>query len=460
MHLTAFRGRALRANDSDSNGAPSSPVKGLSDELLTAIVLQLVQDFKETEEDAFCISSKHPLITASHVSRDWRGVVLSSPLLWNEIHVVTPSIPPFHDPEDSDSEDPYLEAEDLQRQWIHQMRCLPDIALTWIERSQHCALSINMHLGYYLVPRANNSRALGEIIWETYAVLINTICDVVGRWRELSVEIPLQGSSARFDASLSRLRNLSSLHVPLLEKVHLSLSVNGYLNHLAPPMDGIQMGSAVRSLHIPAIRCLWQDYYANWSVLTELHVEGFASASGRSEQETIFDPREALSLLKACPRLVACLLRLNVGRDFEGVQHPGFGPNAVTMPALEVLTLDGNCLWPSFANSLVLPALRELDLFSMDMEEGTLKHWLSRFGRGLASARLEIKVDIATVELEHILDRVPNVKSLSLNNYASLMVVEDNEDEEGGGQAKVQIDIAARVLSALTLKRTLEGDLE
>ncbi|TEB37770.1 hypothetical protein FA13DRAFT_1867564 [Coprinellus micaceus] len=427
----------------DGDNTQSSPIERLSDDLLIAIVMQRVRSRKQASQfGELPVSRSHPLITASHVSRRWRQLVLASPSLWCDIAISTPILPPSLEGE----------TEAVARRLIQWMQNLPEVVRTWIDRSQNCPLSISMHMSeiaHFSDPKVG--KEVRDTAWICCLTLIDLLCDVAGRWRVLELDISLEDQKLDQSAALKRFHNLRAQDVPLLEELDAGLHIDHHLSCPPPVKGGIQMGRSLRSLKIPLTRGGWQDYGANWSGLTELHVDGFLFRQGDKSAEE-FGAREALALLKACPNLVTCTLALLSQSAFaEREVDLGSSSTPVTMGSLEALDIRGACPRSSMAKALVLPSLRELVLLSNDNDSQTLKCWLGRFGRGLRALQLELPLNVSPDDMDHILDHVPNVTSLGISVVGS--------DDIRGDRAP-RLDAGSLLLQSLTMKSCVGGGLK
>ncbi|TEB37771.1 hypothetical protein FA13DRAFT_1809183 [Coprinellus micaceus] len=401
---------SLRQESATDNGVQPPPIHRLSDDLLASIVSEVL---KVTNTAELLISPTHPLINATHVSHSWRRVLLDSALLWTDIRIVTPSPvpPPQHDPKEGDC---VVDVEVLRSQWTRQMKVLPELVTTWINRSSTCPISLflNMHapLSRYASPETR------EIIWPYYVSTLSAICNASSKWKDVTLHISLDSPDLSQAASL--IHGLQSSDVPLLEALSMRLSSasgGGDTRHIPTSANGIQMGSALLSLRIPYTECRWEDYHANWSALTSLEVLGFTletSGTAPGTPAKRMGLLEVLALLRACPNLVKLSMQINRRHPVDTEEELS-AAQPVELPRLRTLvfSMGGLPPWAHLACYLVLPALRELQ-FHSDVDMYALKHWVSVFGKGLTSVRLVLGRDVSTEDVEEILDRLPNVRSL------------------------------------------------
>jgi hypothetical protein len=121
---------------------------------------------------------------------------------------------------------------------------------------------------------------------------------------------------------------------------------------------------------------------------------------------------EVLALLRACPNLVKLSMQINRRHPVD-TESELSAAQPVELPRLRTLvfSMGGLPPWAHLACYLVLPALRDLQ-FHSDVDTYALKHWVSVFGKGLASVRLVLGRDVSTEDLEEILDHLPAVRSL------------------------------------------------
>jgi hypothetical protein len=296
------------------------------------------------------------------------------------------------------------------------MKALPEIVQTWIDRSNACPISVflNMHtpLSHYASPETR------ETIWPYYVSTLSALCKVAGRWKDVTLHISLDSPDLSQAASL--IHGLRSSDVPLLETLYMRLSSasgGGDTRHIPTSVNGIQMGRALRSLRIPYTECRWEDYHANWSALTSLEVLGFTletidSGTAPGTPAKRMGLLEVLALLRACPSLVQLSMQINRRHPVDTEEELS-AARPVELPRLRTLvfSMGGLPPWAHLAYYLVLPALRELQ-FHSDMDTYALKHWVAVFGKGLTSVRLMLGREVSTEDVEEILDRLPNVRSL------------------------------------------------
>ncbi|KAJ7367363.1 hypothetical protein DFH08DRAFT_190900 [Mycena albidolilacea] len=260
------------------------------------------------EKYFFCLPSEHnalidpaeaPLVLG-HICRHWRTIVYSTPMLWSSIHIPS-DVPPSVRPR-------------LER-----------AVETWLGRSASCALSIS-------VWPPTNSPAL-----DNHPVIFQLL-PVSRRIRSLEL-----------CGKLSLIRPLLQLgpdDLPLLKR-------------LSPRTNAEDEPGFARILNAPALEDVSLTLYKSddplsyplrWSLLTGLKLDSYAS-----DQEGLVG---ALELLRRCPNLLRCELRISKGDPFD----PSVNTSPIVLPQMHTLVFTGFCHFQKWIPHLVVSKLRRLQI--------------------------------------------------------------------------------------------------
>ncbi|KAJ7773501.1 hypothetical protein B0H14DRAFT_340963 [Mycena olivaceomarginata] len=276
----------------------------------------LISSIRRVPEDVlreiffFCLPSQHnalidsaeaPLVLG-YICRHWRTIAYSTPMLWSSIHIPS-DIPPAIRPR-------------LER-----------AVETWLERSASCLLSIS-------VCPPNNGPHL------EHHPIIFQLSQVSRRLRSLE----LYGKHSR----IRPLLKLGSDNFPLLKHLQLRTSTASQpedMNILnAPVLEDVSLG--IYSLRDPL------SYPLRWSLLTGLKIEP------RSSDQGGLDAVGALEVLRRCPNLLRCELRISKGDPFG----PSVDTSPIVLPQMHTLVFTGRCDFQKWISHLVVPRLRRLQI--------------------------------------------------------------------------------------------------
>ncbi|KAF7340549.1 F-box domain-containing protein [Mycena sanguinolenta] len=220
-----------------------------------------------------------------------------------------------------------------------------EISAVWIARSGACPLSIDIEL-------PPSYRSLPEMCIEALAHQ--------ARWEHLKLNVPLSAFPV-FNAPMPLLQSLD-LDINSLDSSGGEIEFNG----LSLLRRVVATGLAVSKVTLP------------WGQLTSLSLYA--------------DARQCLSVLRQAPNLVHCHLDLWTSGIFDSDQVE----QDIALPRLEVLVLDNayGLSMLGVLNSLVIPALRELELEEDSLGENPISSLQSFIAK--SGCRLE-RMDITRV---------------------------------------------------------------
>ncbi|KAF7346531.1 Hexose carrier protein [Mycena sanguinolenta] len=350
--------RALLVGPIDAHRALISPIRLIPQDILLEIFLACLP----SEHNALIDPAEAPFLLG-RICRHWRSVVYSAPMLWSSLHIPTPD---------------YLNTP-------------PSILLglersvaAWLGRSASCPLSVS------LCDSANRVDFNRHLEKHPLALQIPAVS---GRLRSLvlagDVELlrPIlqlgptdlpQLETIRMQTPPNQTPSTTILEVPTLEDVALCITV---------PTDPL-------SLPLP------------WSNLRRLRLEFYLWRTAHGNEGGL-DFDGALDVLRRCPRLESCEIRVNRFSARYSGSGLGHDSSSIILPHLHTLILSGfEFQLQRWIPDLVVPNLRSLQI-------GNLNTSPSRSNR----ARLSVDLDLTrftTTSLREFLESFPMISHLQL----------------------------------------------
>ncbi|KAF7348339.1 hypothetical protein MSAN_01787900 [Mycena sanguinolenta] len=299
--------RGLLQKPIDAHKALISPMRLIPQDILLEIFCSCLP----REHNALIDPNEAPLLLG-RISRHWRDVAYSSPMLWSSMHIPSP---------------------DLRRMPPNILLELERIVEAWLERSATCPLSISLvdHTDYLdsdikkhplMLQLLAVSQRLRHLTLSGDAVTI-------GPFLQLGPEeLPqLKSSRIRYLSSYSDFPSI--LQIPTLEDV--ALCTVGSTDPL--------------SLSLP------------WSRLTRLRLECYSHWTEQGPDGGL-NLDGALDILRKCPNLEHCEIRVTRYSEHSGLTR---SPPSIIMPQLHTLSITG---WEfqlqKWISELVAPNLRSL----------------------------------------------------------------------------------------------------
>ncbi|KAF8139179.1 hypothetical protein K438DRAFT_1880396 [Mycena galopus ATCC 62051] len=357
----------------DAHKALISPMRHIPQDVLLEIFFSCLP----SEHDALMDPAEAPLILG-RICRHWRSVAYSTPMLWSSIHIPPPN---------------YLCAPGMER--------AGEAWLAWLERSAACPLSVSL-VGHAVDdPIPENHPVVRALVEDPRRLLV--------RLRRLTLTV--DGPSG--DAECFRpLLQLGPEDLPLLKSVQIRC-LDTYPD--VPNMLQVPTLEDVALCTVASINPL--SLPLKWSRLTRLHLICFPLSVGNGG----LDISGALELLRRCPNLVRCEIRVTVDLDDPGALtlHTG----SIILPHLETLVFHGwACKFQKWIPHLVAPNLCYLQLG--EVYETTNLH---------SSGHLRALIDpmqLTSSDLHVLLQSFPNISHLQLSSNPGPAVSLSSDDAD------------------------------
>ncbi|KAJ3510017.1 hypothetical protein NMY22_g16104 [Coprinellus aureogranulatus] len=389
----------------------------LSEDLLVTILLESLPPLEES-----FMTCDHIGVVASHVSKRWRQISLSTPLLWTNIHLRTVR-PASLDVEHQDS-------------WRKRMLMLVDTTRAWITRSKECPLNIILYFGIDSrdFPVAARSSSL-----DMYNHLLELVCYVSNRWKTVKATLAIGGTQTPH-TPIRIVQSIGAEDVFLLTRIHIEIYPPRHLYrymsaHWPATGNGAYMGNQLRSVRLPHLDTAWCQVSVNWAALTELICDGMHETKLRipvGYTDICAGPKAVLGLLKNCPNLVRC--HLEVEREpltGDRIDDPCGGIQPVELPYLRLLSLRGWLYHHELPAMLSLPSLQDLRLYFIDrrseIDTSAFWAWLTRYGTRITAIEFNMDRIFDTEGMIDVLQSLPNLVRLHVetadeNVYRILLV--------------------------------------
>ncbi|KAJ6466400.1 hypothetical protein C8R45DRAFT_1021598 [Mycena sanguinolenta] len=357
LALTELRAkRALLQKPIDAHMALISPMRHLPQDVL----LEIFSSCLPSEYNALIDPSQAPLLLG-RICRHWRDVAYGAPMLWNSIH-----IPPLHE-----LAPPHILLE-LERK-----------VAAWLGRSATCPLSVSFSS---FINDFGFNADKHPLILQLMAVSRRLRCVV------------LTGD----DKLLRPLLQLGPEDVPLLKRIHIRSLSDGrpFTNILqTPTLEDIALLSVLDNpislpLQWPLLKRFRFECHDRWS---EHGLVGSLDFAG------------ALDVLRQCPHLEQCEIRVN---KFSALEDPlGLAPKppSIILPQMHTLILKGpRFRLEKWRPELVAPNLRFLQIG--DVPSGDLLPRTS----GLLSVDIDSNC-FTTTSLHEFLQSFPMISHLRMS---------------------------------------------
>ena len=397
----------------------------------------------------------NPLMTITHVCARWRHHALSRPLLWSIAHIYVPR-----------SVDPSTTSLISDTQWESRMLSLIDALETWLARSGDCPLRITLCHSEEGLRKVWKKPLPVKLGWKLVRLLLSTSY----RWKEVSIRV----SCDEWSIPYAYLVTMHPSRIPILEKVHSEVRIRSDLT-LSEEEDDYEgeggdndgernsEGSGDSSEHDngdwkdkshrvphklsigdftilsgPSVRDVAIHSYSGnighapivWEMLTHLSI-GYPSYPQRSVGRN-----RALNILKKCPALVFCSLKMSdvdAEPDALTFTSPLIMQNLTDLWFPTDITVHNNPL-----PFLVLPALRALKFrhcLRVDRQASVPLYlqWLEKYGSQLTTFKINDSVAVSHEDLASFLEKVPNVTRLEIftNTMAMTLLQEPTYSTKG-----------------------------
>ncbi|KAJ7367368.1 hypothetical protein DFH08DRAFT_190981 [Mycena albidolilacea] len=338
--------RELLKRPIDAHRALISPMRRAPEDVLREIFLFCLP----SEHNALIDPAEAPLILG-HICRHWRTIVYSTPILWSSIHIPC-DIPRSVSPK-------------LER-----------VVETWLERSGSCSLSISV----------GNPDGSGDPNLKNHP-LIRRLLPISRRLYSLEIFGTLD--------FIRPLVQLGSQDVPLLK--HIAIRTNRPDQPFdvlhAPALEDVSLNLASSTDPL--------SYPLRWSLLTGLNLECYPSWN---PEEGGLDSLGALNVLRRCPNIVRCELRIT--------RRVPFGTSVdispIILPQIHSLVITGLCHSQEWSSHWVVPKLRYLQVGDSAFADAT-----SHTGDGM-TAHINLN-EFTSSSLQQLLRSFPMISHLRLS---------------------------------------------
>ncbi|KAF7346513.1 hypothetical protein MSAN_01879400 [Mycena sanguinolenta] len=288
-----------------------SPMRHIPQDILLEIFFACLPP----EHDAVIDPAEAPLLLG-RICRHWRSVAYATPILWSSIHIPSPD---------------YLNTPP------NILRQLERIIEAWLERSAACPLSVslfdftnrvesNPENHPFVLKVLSASRRLRSLALAGDAELLLPVLQLH------PADLPLL-KRIRMVIPLDQIPSTTILEVPTLEDVVLRMMVSSH------PL----------SLPLP------------WTRLRRLHLEIYSFWTAHGNGGLDFDG--ALDVLRKCPKLESCEIRVNKHNTPYSGSGLGHDSSSIILPHLHTLILSGfEFQLQRWIPDLVAPNLRSLQI--------------------------------------------------------------------------------------------------
>ncbi|KAF7340437.1 hypothetical protein MVEN_01963800 [Mycena venus] len=351
----------------DAHRALISPMRHTPEDVLREIFVACLP----TTHNALIDPSEAPILLGG-ICRHWRAVAHSTPMLWSSMHI--PIIP-------ISDEDPAFGGT------VEVASKLEKLVEQWLKRSATCPLDVSVS-GVYRIDSDRHP--------------IHQLFNVSRRLRHLVLEGEV--------AALLPLLRLGPDGLPLLQSIRVH-------TRGLPSLTEVSLSIASDPLSLPL----------KWSQLTRLTLECYPSWMHNSQLEGGLDGVGALEVLRRCPNLLRCDLRLT--KNLEGGTGLASNTSLITLPHMHTLILRGSFRLPNWIPHLVVPKLRCLSVGEVYTDRLGINPVPSLPYMSLPYMRAEIDLNYFTASsLLELLESFPMISHLGLfsNVYSSDTVLVDD----------------------------------
>ncbi|KAF7370895.1 hypothetical protein MSAN_00723400 [Mycena sanguinolenta] len=354
--------RALLQQPIAAHKALISPVRLIPRDVLLEIFFHCLP----SEHNALIDPTEAPLILG-HICRHWRSVAYSAPLLWSSIH-----IPPLD----------YLNTPP------HILLELEKIVEGWLERSATCPLSVSFYDFLNRVdvnPNIEKHPLILQLLAVSRRLRSLTLAGDAECLRPLLLlsDMPLQKIGIKTLSNQTHPKNV--LEIPTFKDVALCISL------LDDP----------RSLPLP------------WSQLRRLRLECYGCWTEQGQQEGGLDFDGALDVLRMCPNLEECKIRVTKDSEPSGATR---NSTSIILPQLHTLIFRG---WgfqlPKWISNLVVPNLRYLQIGEVSDVLGTLAN-ASPSNHGGLTVNVDPNRFTSLTGLHELLQAFPAISHLRMSS--------------------------------------------
>ncbi|KAF7376922.1 hypothetical protein MSAN_00110000 [Mycena sanguinolenta] len=287
----------------DAHEALISPARRLPQDIIQEIFLACIP----THRNAVMSTHEAPLLLG-HICSGWRSIALSTPMLWNSLHINLT----------------FVLSSDERVSAVEE----------WLRRASTCLLSLSVWQAEWRDTHASDSPLLTH--------LMRLLVVSASQWRDIELH----------HVPYSYLDMLAGVAAPLLEGVRIKS------DYIIYPLATMLESPALRRVALlhPDLGDFTQRLGLPWEFLTDL------SLVNEDVEVRVAPSSLTFSLIRQCPRLLS--LRFQMGRTGDG---PPLTGEPVHLPALEWLSIQTPFLADTPALHIILrhlrmPELRKLEL--------------------------------------------------------------------------------------------------
>ncbi|KAH6906309.1 hypothetical protein BKA70DRAFT_1401519 [Coprinopsis sp. MPI-PUGE-AT-0042] len=407
--IEALRAKhAAVASFAASHRALLSPIRRVPLDVLTTIFLVCMESYKTCT----MTPDQSPLLL-TRVCHQWRELVVNTPSLWTSISIKIPHYPsPFTaikflyravneqeeellDVEDQVEADAVVEM--AKGRWHRMMQRKTILLKLWLERGRDCPLYVSITF------ECQDPSALES---NTLADLLSLLCKHASRWMHIGL-----CSGSHRSGIPSQL-----LSVPASRATKL-VSLSMLLENYAVPPNSFANASDLRRLCLPWLgKAISDDFTFQWGNLTELSLLRETTQKGTP-------PSIALAVLKKCPALVQCEIKLVQ----EHRNSPPFTKTPCRVLLLHLRSLMvcervGRSAALAFFESLDVPSIHSLALMPSGggmadtrHQEVSLLPLLQKYGHNVRNLDLGRGQILSVAHLTQALKVTPNVEELTVD---------------------------------------------
>jgi hypothetical protein len=363
----------------DAHQALISPIRRASEDVLREIFLACLP----TAHNAIMHPSEAPILL-SRICSHWRAIAHNTPMLWRSMHISLPFVYDGH--HSARLEVPVMLGKVLEQ---------------WLERSATCSLDVSL-----------SDASLYESHPHNQPIPHHPIYQLVGVCRRLR-HLTLVGRPF----VLLPLLAIGSESLPLLKSLRVRTTDSGAITDYQGMTNALQSASLTDiSLSVTVDPLLLP---LQWSQLTSLNLSCFRLWT--PDQEGGLDGIRALEILRRCPNLLRCKLRMTRDEDAPVLTSD---TSPLILADLHTLIFRGEYRFHTWIPHLHVPKLRCLQV-------GEARHTRRFTGVPIQDASMRAELDTAffassspVLELLHSLPTISHLQLYS-SGFSDLSLVDD-----------------------------------
>jgi len=337
-------------------------------------------------------SSKESPLLLGRVCSLWRAVSLSTPELWNQLHIVIPS-----------SADSGLLCKVLSNRAKY--------VETWLSRSGAPPISFSIYSYSWTqhAPAQNDRATMTAIIHN----MMSSLLRLSKRWKRVDLRAP----GIIYKLLREAITSLTVEDIPLLESLNVEFSTWGITDITESQyFNGILQAPFLHSVSFRGKCSKVSGMRLGWENIQHLQL------SAKFNDRFMSIP-EVQTVLAQCPKLLSCDIGVLVSNVNVSAMTPASPPSVVALPHLKHLQLCLTChdvvlssLVSPFFQALHLPALSSLSVtFEGKYTPFTSLPFLSLLPPGHNVQSLKLGLSSLTLEaLFKVLESCPDLRALEI----------------------------------------------